>query len=101
MIEWYLLLQAPGDVCILLHFQPFNSYAGVMCSPCIGSPVGALGVVDSHGWLNEGERDDMLLKIFLARHTKIAPALSHQHAPQIHLPSIQRVLDMREFINAT
>ena len=35
MIEWYLLLQAPVDVCILLHFQPFNSYAGVVLS-CIG-----------------------------------------------------------------
>ena len=83
MIEWYLLLQAPGDVCILLHFQPFNSYAGVMVSSLVhmGGPVGALGVVDSHGWLNEGERDDMLLRnISRATHKDCSRALSSTRA---------------------
>ena len=57
----------------------------------VPGPVGALGVVDRHG--GEGGTIGFGTVLLARRATKIAPALAHQHALQIHL---QRVFPIRE-----
>ena len=53
--------------------------------------VGALGVVDRHGRV--GGTMGLVQMLLARRATKIAPALAHQHALQIHL---QRVFHIQE-----
>ena len=57
----------------------------------VPGPVGALGVVDRHG--GEGGTIGFGTVLRARRATKIAPALAHQHALQIHL---QRVFHIQE-----